>query len=393
MRLLSVHRRIFLIKLVLISLPFGSIKIIWPQLNLPTFIFFLYLVLFTFTKVKSFHYKPIFKQFIIISSLYILILVVSLMNITPYEGGFSILRQMPIYLVLFYFISNEIFYRNISRNEFMQSYVLGVMILITIYLLGINVSVDHLGRESIMNINPNTVGMISGLSILMIIDLLRSKKPYFWVKILYITSIPFLLFMIIQTGSRGGVIGLLIGIIVFFYFTKSAILRKYTLAFITILLLGTVFLSNELLYDRFFSKEETLTDSRLPLWENVIDIVDKEWLFGVGIFRYYTEIEILRGRAISTHNEFLSVFVYSGLVGLLLFILFLYNIFKTTSLANAHINNPVLMSLLFIIIFTLSKGGGALLSMHVWLVLSLVYATSLCVLKDHEITTKQWDVN
>jgi O-antigen ligase len=82
------------------------------------------------------------------------------------------------------------------------------------------------------------------------------------------------------------------------------------------------------------------------------------------------------GRFRATHNEFLSVLIYSGAVGLSLFLYFIFRAYKVAFDAYKSRQNPLFISLLALVIFTLFKGGGFILTTFLWFIFFLIFASN-----------------
>lgn len=371
--------RVFLVSLIIITIPLGSIKVIWPQLNLPTFLFFLYLVVFIFRTPTDFHNKNVLKQFLLLLLIYALIFSISFLNfVKGYPGGYSFLRQLPIYIFYFYFISNEIITGNIKPQQYMQWFIWSAMLLAVLFVLGVNVSYEQGSRLEVMSLNSNFTAILTATAIVLMIHQVSKLKLKRWKKAVYFIFFPVLLYMTIITGSRGGFIALALSLLIYTFFQNRGFINKSKNLFKGILLVGAIsiiFLSNDLMYSRFFEDETSVLESRTPIWENVLIIAKGNLIFGVGIFRYQSEMTKLRGGLISIHNEYLSILVYSGIIGLSLFLFFLFRIAKSAYLQYINKGNPVYLSLLAIVLFNLFKGGGTILSLFTWVILTLVYAS------------------
>lgn len=364
---------------MIISFPLGYIKIFFPQLNLPTFLFLIYLIISLPHVNKKFNLSHIKKPVLLITSVYILSLIVSIIYFIPqYESGMSTLRQFPIYILFFHFVSKEIINKSITELDIIIWYLTGVIILAILYLLNINVSYEIGGRLSVMGINPNLIAVICSSSIIFIIYLIREHKIKGLTKYIFFIFIPILLFMMINTGSRGGFIGIVLAIITIFYFSKKGFfgkLSKMIQATIVIVLLTFLFFSNDVFENRFLYEETSLMDTRLPLWQSAFSTVEDNLLFGIGIFRYQYDINLMTNRIISTHNEYLSILVYSGLTGLILFLWFLYEISRSAYMRNKNHKNPYYLGFMVLILFLLFKGGGILLTFFTWLIFILIYTS------------------
>jgi O-antigen ligase len=376
---LSSNLRIRLLKLLIMSIPFDTISIIIPQLRLPVLIFFLYLFISIITWDKQFNFSSTIKPLLLIILLYSLIFLVSYQNVTNSTGaGKSFLNQFIIFIFLFYFISTELINLNIGFDQVMKWYITGVSILLLLFILGIEVTERGGGRLSVAGANPNAIAIYSNIALIFIVNLFEKLQLTIKAKYFYLFLVPGLFYIAILSGSRGGFIGLALAFFVYYFFSNIGSgqrMMSIVKAVIGVVILSAIFLSNDLLYSRFFEQEGSLADSRMPLWEVGYSIVKNDLLFGVGLFRYQQEITLIMGRYIAIHNEYLGILIYSGLVGLALFILFIYTCFKSAMFVSRQYNNPMFLSLLVMIVFVLFKGGGTFLSLFTWFILALAYSS------------------
>jgi hypothetical protein len=378
MSLRFVDIRIFLLKLMILSIPFGGIKIYFPQLNLPTFLFFLYLIFSIQLLFKGQGYTHLDKPVVFLLIIYCIIFAVSFINFVPnYEGGYSFLRQFPIFITLFHFVSKDLINEKISPDTIMRWFVAGMVILVLMFLFNIKVDYYQVGRLSIMGLNANYLAISFSLAILITLNRLYTFEIKKTSRIGSLVLILLMTYITVLTASRGGIIGLLLGLFVYFYFLKRDVLGRFkTLlqSLFVIIIMIALFLSNDLLYNRVFNEDEAFGENRFRIWSAALDIVKDDLLYGVGVFRYQEEINTMLGRIFSTHNEFLSILMYSGVIGVFLFIYFIYFIIRSAFKTFKFTRSPLYLSLMIIVTFTLFKSGGSLLTMSLWVILTMCFA-------------------
>ena len=328
------------------------------------------------------NFKTDYKVIKISFFLFLLVLAISLLNYVPdYPGGWSFLRQFFLLSVGFFSLCRMLSASKLTEVEIENVFIKSVFLLSVLNLLGIGAgSID--GRVTLFGMNPNLIGIFAVIAILFLL-----KRSYFENdktklnrkkhNILFFISI---LFMLFSTGSRGGVISLFLIITAFFYFREKKIVNKIKYLVLSLLASFSLYLlviNNALLNRRFFGNEEDSDAGRSVLWEKVLSIVDTNPIFGVGIFKYQQQIELLNNnRIINTHNEFLSFLVYTGFVGLFFFLYFLFKLFMRSIKKYKVDNEPLLIIILIILIFNLFKAGGLLLSPLVWALFSYILVYS-----------------
>ena len=124
--------RILLLKLFIIVIPFYEVSVVLPQLRLPVFIFFIYMIIAIPTLQNHYAIKRIIKPTVILFTIYGLILVMSLINYVPgIQGGSSFLRQFPVFIFIYVFISNELILGKINMKQIMQLFILGTFLFVS----------------------------------------------------------------------------------------------------------------------------------------------------------------------------------------------------------------------------------------------------------------------
>lgn len=372
----------FFLKLLILSIPFNELSVILPQIRVPTFIFFLYLLV----AIGSFRYsdvKYIKKPLLTILLLYCVIALSSYLKFVPgYNFGFSFLRQFAIYIVFFYFITIEFINGTLKLNEILKFYNTGIYLFLSMVILGIDTNFKD-GRLSILGTNANLVGVFCVSSILITVYFYRvtgNKQSYH--HFIFFAKILLLLIAIASTGSRGAFFSTLITLGLYIVLLQKSSLKRIQYVFIAIFLGGAVsaiMLAGGPLAERLLGGEEELAASRTEIWEAALEVLGNNYFMGIGLFTYQRNIEALMGRMFAVHNEFLAIFVYSGIVGILLLFFFLRGVIKGAISFYNRFKNPIFFSLLFGILFAASKGGGIFISINTWFFFSLIYASKYFV--------------
>lgn len=181
---------------------------------------------------------------------------------------------------------------------------------------------------------------------------------------LIISSIAFILtiFSITLSGSRAALISLIFSnliILIQFFF------KKFNLKKVVIICIGTIvliiilkFISSVLptwLFNRYFvnSYSDKSNNERIELWKNAFDgILEQPIGYGFGIFDKLPEHnQISTGRyvpaTVPAHNTYLDILIYGGILGGIVFAIFLLNVFKGFFIGKNRILIPVILNLLF----------------------------------------------
>ena len=144
-------------------------------------------------------------------------------------------------------------------------------------------------------------------------------------KLLHIVILGSIIFGILLTGSRGGMIGA--GIIFSVYFLLSR-KKKDFLTFVIPLLILIISIAPGFLFDRWETAVETGGAGRTTIWHVGLKALQKYWLTGAGLSSFpdaYTEFVDCGpkyvGLARAAHNTYLQMFVELGIIGFILMII------------------------------------------------------------------------
>lgn len=236
---------------------------------------------------------------------------------------------------------------NFNRDEKLVSktffiFFVGNVILTFLYFLGIgqtDLSLELEGRASIFGNNQNYLGLSLSLSSLYILYNLffceKSKLTFY----LYIISILPITYFMFLTGSRTAFLLFVLGILILVLLSKG-IRKMYKILFfiffsiITIQLL--IFFRDKL--DIFQRLTATLEDgdsaNRDIIWSGLLYFFSDFIFLGVGKTGYLRMVGDL-----SPHNAFLEILIYTGIIGLSIFIIFLTSLFRNILRLNSNTNN------------------------------------------------------
>ena len=263
------------------------------------------------------------------------------MIFAPFNMGkfYNDLFQTGLYLATFFVLKST----PISRKQWVRLFwflVVGIVINAAYLFYSYYILMDFRRQAGFMD-NPNYVALSLVVAIIFLALRIR-VSPRLWSRISYSLLIPFLLFVFVISGSRSGLVILIIGSLFLFF---GASLRSKLL----IAVLGIGLLFNPLTLDRvdfgaplvLMERINTLdatSDPRFPLWRGAIRASFESNLLGMGIgqfkanfadyFRNEKNLVIYevvnRGAHLATHNDYLEVVTDFGLPGLLFYLTFLF---------------------------------------------------------------------
>lgn len=149
------------------------------------------------------------------------------------------------------------------------------------------------------------------------------------VRIFYFSLFVIQVIALFMTMSRGGWIGLAFSALVFLFFIrKRLLLFAVPMGVLSLFLLPASFLSRFL---TIFNLSDSSTSYRFKIWEITGEVIRDNFLVGVGLghlpFKYTFEKYIRTMPIYHAHNSFIEIFAELGLVGFILFLLFVLSIF------------------------------------------------------------------
>ncbi len=251
--------------------------------------------------------------------------------------------QISLYL-LGYFIIKNINISQKQRTNVLWALIIGILIN-CFYLFNSFYFLGNYAREGGFMDNPNQVALSIVLAIAFLIYRISvSEKRFF--RLTYIGLIFFLLFVFPVTGSRTGLaILLLVSILIFIF-------ASYRAKFITLLAaIGLLFFfftqnlenfnvgASFVLTNRVIKKQnEEEKDVRFLLWDGALKTAADNYFLGVGIGQFKAQfsrifqttyhktiLEVVNRRAyLSAHSDYIGLITIYGIVGLLLYIFYLF---------------------------------------------------------------------
>jgi O-antigen ligase len=266
-------------------------------------------------------------------------------------------------------------------------YVFGVFCLSILFVAGIGIDIDityRSGRLLIFGENPNMIGIKSVIALLIILSHTFRMKPtrnryaFYLLMCLAISSIFSLL---MATASRGALLSMFVGIFLFILFWKNAVKAKVFL--ILSLLAASYLVYNVIIRDdeKFKSRVLAVIEEgeigRNDIWKASINIIDDNFLFGVGRMSALPVMQKYSGKAMDPHNVFLYVFLTAGLAGFLFFFFFVFRIGYYVYEDFRKNGNPMYFVIFIILILNMSKAGGFMNKTFLWFILAFLIGSVL----------------
>lgn len=312
----------------------------------------------------------------------LLLILVLLVTISSYRNhvdgtlyGYSDLRQLYFMTLCFIVFIEVLSIQFININVIFRVYLLSTLTLSLFFLFGIGIEVID-GRLYLLGNNPNSMANRFTTTLIIITHFIIFKNKKLinkWIAILYL--MPVCIFMLGLTGSRGGLINLFLSVVLYVLLFRTKLTKKLAIISVSgIVIIGLLYFIIGTFHvgTRFIDIQDDQFGNRLPIWEAAIEIGLENPFFGSGVTRFSEQMELVYGRFRPTHNEFISIFVWSGITGLLLFVLFINRIVRKSYNILKNDHNAFYIVLVLIQVSNLLRSGSALFGFMMWIIFAIV---------------------
>ncbi len=171
-------------------------------------------------------------------------------------------------------------------------------------------------------------------------------------RLLFITAISLMGIALLLSGSRGGFVALLAGVMLIVLLTtkkgstQNFVLRVGAAVLLAVAIVGgAIFVGGESSLTRFAETAVSadISTNRMHIWSVTLKVIASNLPFGAGFGAFgaaYTPFDTLSGleRAEQAHNDYLQVLADAGIAGLLIGGAFLFWFFRT-GLKNVKVSN------------------------------------------------------
>jgi len=291
-------------------------------------------------------------------------------------------------IALFLIVINHHQYHWRSLKNSLLAFALGGVLVSYFYLFGFQVDIqDDLmleGRSSLFGDNQNTIGVRLVFSLFIIITYLLKNKLSEWSPFtLGLTfSVPIILNLLSATGSRVAIISFFLGLFILVIFHRTSKLTngilKWFFGTLLILCLLFYFSTNKIFSERLINFAIASDNSgRDVIWALLFELISENPFFGQGLTGYsYSSYQIF-GSVASPHNAIIETICYTGLVGLIFFVMFLFRIIKQ---AFTSLNESDLLPVLLLIpILGVVFSGQVFYPKYIWLMLASIVSSKLLI--------------
>ena len=288
-------------------------------------------------------------------------------------------------VILFVLINFSLIQPNILvRSLFI--FAISTFILSLLYFSGIATTATLEGRPTIFGMNQNHLGIGICVSIFVILSVVFENKLNLGKgRYNLLLMLPLLLVFMINTGSRVAFLSLVGGVSFFLYFRRAISPFKkgmiISMSVIALLLFWQFYLKNSFLAERL---SDTVNDGDLAnrdlIWLELFDVITSNVYFGIG----RTGFASLFGGA-SPHNVIIEILCYTGVVGLFIFLIFIFRLIGTAYKRNKQ-NGELLPIVLVIPFLGIVLSGQILEQKYIWIIVAYILSSSQ---KVKEVTFKK----
>jgi len=321
-----------------------------------------------------------------IALFFVWLIYISLVNINTYSSRFFA-ADIFFNLIIFVAIVNHARKDCLALDKAMFAFAVGAIAVSMMLFLDIGKEINSDGRATFFGAGLNELGIKLAMGLIIISTTLvqdtfiLGKKRFFLA-----VFIPIILLSILETGSRTSFAVLLIAASIWFFLRTMNARNKVVVIMGSVIVLIVVFtpllfyaLQSELFLSRFSSDARVgymNLGGRDVIWRSFLSLISENIVFGYGLSGYdYHSFQLFQGRQ-SPHNVIIEILLYIGLVGLAIYLFFLYRVFFASYKVCKHTGNYLPALLLSIFIgFTLSLQG--LSEKACWLILAYIVGSYL----------------
>ncbi len=311
--------------------------------------------------VSLFHiqeHKVNLKRFVINSSLYF-VYILSLVFTSNFIAAFNKLEttlSLLIIPLIFYIILSKKSIDDKVKEEFIKLFIFSTSLfsIIIITTILINSSVEYykdfytnkyriiVEAVPFIGQHPIYASLFLAISLLFIVNIFFSKKREltYLSKIIYFICILMNLSLLIMLSSKSVIISLML-LTILFAIKEIQSKKSLILIFVIVLSFLSLFIfnrrMNELINPASYSNVNSNYSNsyRVQIYKCSYQIIKDNWLTGVGLGDsqdilnscYTSKSELLLEKIYNSHNQYLDIWIKTGIAGLMVFIFFLlYNL-------------------------------------------------------------------
>ncbi|HQG77405.1 MAG TPA: O-antigen ligase family protein [Bacteroidales bacterium] len=329
----------------------------------------------------SFITKKENRQFINPLILFFTILtIVNLFSIDANLGNFFHLTIFQNIVVMYILINHEQEDPCILEKG-MLSFALGSLVLAVLYNMGIGVEISENGQVKIFEDNQNSIGLRSSVaSIILIHNILINPLKIGYSRFLLLIPLLLIFELLAVSASRSAALAFVTAFIAGGFLIKTG--KTWIKFLIMIFTIGFLIVAiNLLLQHEVFRMRVMATiwegdlSGRDIIWHNIFPLILDKPILGAGTVGYETYSFMVFGELKSPHNVFLEILCYTGIIGLAIYMLFLYRIFMRSY--RLFRQKKLILPLLLLIPVVAALTSGQILNVKIgWLIFAYIAGTS-----------------
>lgn len=345
------NTQFFIACLYFASLNFEVFSPIVPNFSVAKMAALLYIFVSLLTPTKLLSTRNIKVPLFSLFAMFFLMILSSIIHMESNRSIFS--TTLFLNIIMFWLLLNHqrrdgrVFHQGLLWFS-VSSFVVGLC-----FYFGIGVSVDDELRMVVFGENANGLGVKMGVGALFLLNycLNHTSNKLLYRPWLLVMVIP-MLSLLFATASRVAIVVFALGVILFVLLRQT----KRTFTKFLWLIVGLValyygyqiILQQEVLMTRIEKTiEEGNVSGRDYIWSKYIDLIEEHPILGVGFTgadQYSYEVF---GQVKSPHNVLIEVTLYSGVLGLACFLVFLFCLYRDAWLYSKRLHNlgPLITSL------------------------------------------------
>ncbi len=280
-------------------------------------------------------------------------------------------------ILMFWMLLNQ--YRRDTRlfSEGLIWYAISIFSIAVFSMMGIGVGIGVDGRVSVFDNNANELGIKAGAGFFIVLCycLANTRDRAIYRPYMLLLLLP-LLFLLLGSGSRTAVVFLVLGVAFFVYFKPShGKYDKYIwliIGFVCCIIGWQYLLTQDTLVDRFTKTiEEGDLSARDEIWGRYVERIEESPIIGYGF-----DGTTVNGRHSSPHNVFIEILLFSGILGLIPFLIFLYDGCKSAWLYLKK-RDVILPCILMVACFGMLISQQALGVKSFWLIMAFAISYNI----------------
>lgn len=264
---------------------------------------------------------------------YFLLFLMNIININ-YLANDVFSSSILLNIIFFVFIINhERLVPGVIEKSFI-GFLIGALLSTAAFYFGIGLEIESDGRVKLFGDNQNLIGIrmvVASFLLTHYILKYRYTLSKILIALLFLAYMP-ILTLLFNTGSRVSVISLLLGTALFFILYRTKKIATKAVSMIVLLSFSGIVIDSVLKSDVVGARltktiEEGNLAGRDEIWSDILPLIQNNFLLGVGQTGYIDFFRRIRDAVPSPHNVIIEVMSYTGIIGTVLYLLFVYRVF------------------------------------------------------------------